>query len=332
MMPSLPRIILLWALLQAAAPVWSTAAGFTLLPLGVAGGLEEGNLSAYLVKPPGATQQVLLDGGTIREGLTKAFQNGALTAAASWGSSPVQPFIQQHIAAYFISHAHLDHVAGLAINATDDTAKPIFGLAAVLADVRDHLFNWRIWPNFGDDGPPPRLGKYHYQPLTAGKALTLPRINLTVEAWPLGHGQNYGSTAFLLESGGRYLLYCGDTGPDSVEGHDHLQRLWQRLAPLVLEQRLDAILLESAYPSDRPDALLFGHLTPRHLLAEMAVLATLVDSREAMKNLVVVVTHVKPAPPADLATSQERIFQELTDANPLAIQFRMAQQGVPMQF
>ena len=46
--------------------------GFTIIPLGVKGGLDESNLSAYLVKANGAEQFICLDAGTIYTGLQKA--------------------------------------------------------------------------------------------------------------------------------------------------------------------------------------------------------------------------------------------------------------------
>jgi 3',5'-cyclic-nucleotide phosphodiesterase len=89
--------------------------------------------------------------------------------------------------------------------------------------------------------------------LPTAVATTVADTGLTVEVWPLSHSHGYASSAFLLASQGQYLLYCGDTGPDVVEGEGRLAALWQRVAPLIRENRLRSILIESAYPSDRPD-------------------------------------------------------------------------------
>jgi 3',5'-cyclic-nucleotide phosphodiesterase len=50
----------------------TTQKGFTIVPLGVKGGLDESNLSSYLVKANGAEQFIGLDAGTIYAGLQKA--------------------------------------------------------------------------------------------------------------------------------------------------------------------------------------------------------------------------------------------------------------------
>ena len=83
----------------------------------------------------------------------------------------------------------------------------------------------------------------------------------------------YASTAFLIESGGYYVLYFGDTGPDAVEESDGMNSVWQRVAPLVREGKLHGIFLEVSFPNDRPDHLLFGHLTPSWMMEELRALA-----------------------------------------------------------
>ena len=79
----------------------------------------------------------------------------------------------------------------------------------------------------------------------------------------------WNSTAFLLESGGDGILYFGDTGPDAVEKGTRMGDVWTAVAERVKQQRLKAIVIEVSYTSDRPDNLLFGHLTPRWLLEEL---------------------------------------------------------------
>ena len=72
------------------------------------------------------------------------------------------------IKGYLISHAHLDHVAGLIIASPDDSKKPIYALPSVAADLADTYFNWKAWPNFTDRGKAPQLKKYALSDLAAG--------------------------------------------------------------------------------------------------------------------------------------------------------------------
>ncbi|ALG69315.1 MBL fold metallo-hydrolase [Beggiatoa leptomitoformis] len=314
---------------ETSQPHWVT------IPLGVAGGLEEGNLSAYLLAPQDSTDFICLDAGTVYSGLLVAQQAGSFAKIAPENNqNVVGDVLRSHIKAYLISHAHLDHVAGLVINATDDISKPIMGLPAVLADIQNHLFNWRIFPNFGDVGVQPLLKKYHYIDLPTQEAVTIPQTGMHVTAFPLSHGNNYASTAFLIESGGFYALYLGDTGADSVENTTTLQQLWIKIAPLIKSQQLKGLFIESAYSNERPSKQLYGHLTPQLVIDTLTNLAQQVDSEHtenALREITVIITHIKPVLEAQV-NIRETIRAQLSAANHLGIRFILAEQGQKIEF
>lgn len=272
---------------------------FTVIALGVQGGIVSDDLSAYLVAARGADTFVCLDGGSVYTGLQRAAERGALAGLdLPAGRPPAAAMLRERVRAYLISHPHLDHLYGLVLAAPDDVAgKTIAGLAPTLGALRDHLFNHVVWANFGDTGRAPQLGRYHMLELPPERPHPLPGTNLSVEAWPLSHAGGV-STAFLVhEPGGAALLYLGDTGPDAVERSDRLARLWRRVAPLQRAGSLRAIFIEASYPDPRPDDRLYGHLTPKWLTMELRALAAAVDPRDraALRGLVVAVTHIKPS-------------------------------------
>lgn len=293
---------------------------FTVIPLGVRGGLDESNLSSYLVAAGGSSDYIALDAGTLYSGIRKAIEQGSLPG-------PESRVLRQEIKAYFISHPHLDHVAGLIINSPDDSAKTIYGLPSCLAVLQDKYFTWKSWANFGDAGEKPLLKKYHYAPMTAGAATAISGTPFTVTALPLSHGNPYESTAFLVESGGSYLLYLGDTGPDSVERSDKLQVLWQAIAPLVASGQLKAIFIEVSFPSEVPDKSLFGHLTPRWLMKEMQDLGHRTGAGK-LKDFPIVITHLKPGS----GDPESVIRRELMADNPLQLKLIFPEQGKRMEF
>ena len=313
----LPFLLLLVGWLSALGAVGQPA--FTVVPLGVKGGLAEGNLSAYLVAAAGTTSYVALDAGSLRPGAEKAVVNGVFAA-------PAQQVLTRYIKGYCISHPHLDHVAGLLLNAPDDTPKPIYGLAACLATVQQDYFNWQAWPNFGDGGRAPALGKYQLRTLAPGQPTPLDSTALSVQAFVLSHGAPYQSTAFLVRSHDSYLLYLGDTGADEIEQTHHLRDLWQAVAPLVQRHALKAIFMEASYPNSQPRAQLFGHLTPALLLQELAALGQLAGPR-SLRGLPVVVTHLKPTP-----GNEALIRQQLAAGNALGVQLVFPEQGQALQF
>jgi 3',5'-cyclic-nucleotide phosphodiesterase len=299
--------------------------------LGAGGGLHEANLTAYLLAPLGESQFLALDAGTLLSGLRVATQMGSFADIQVPPASSLTLegwILREHIKAYALSHAHLDHISGLVLNAPDDSPKSIFGLDATLDTLRDHVFNWQVWPNFGNEGRAPQLRHYTYQRLQPAQAAAIPGTSMTIWAFPLSHA-GATATAFLIHASGFYVLYCGDTGPDAVEQRDTLHTLWSVIAPLVRANTLRGMFLEVSYPDERPDHVLFGHLTPKWLLTELGHLAQLVDPQHpevALQDLTVVVTHIKPVLTHG-PSLQKLILQQLQAHNTLGVRFIVASQG-----
>lgn len=260
---------------------------FKVIPLGVKGGSDESNLSAYMVAEAGSDRYICLDAGTLHYGIEKAIQAGLLKGT-------VTQVLKNNIKGYCISHPHLDHVAGLIINSPDDTAKNIYALPFCKEVLEEKYFSWKSWANFADEGEKPILGKYHYKVLTDSEEMAIENTGLYVTAFSLSHSNPYKSTAFLLRQANNYILYLGDTGADTTEHTVNLKELWQHIAPLVKEKKLKAIFIEVSFSNEQPDKLLFGHLTPRLLMQEMSVLAGLTGN-SALIDFPIVITHEKPA-------------------------------------
>jgi 3',5'-cyclic-nucleotide phosphodiesterase len=260
--------------------------GFKVIPLGVKGGLDESNLSAFLVAAGGSDQFICLDAGTIYKGLE--------LAAAKKIFKPSNPSViqQNNINSYFISHAHLDHTAGLIMNSPNDKAKNLYGLASVLDVFKKNYFTWSAWANFGNEGEAPILKKYSYQTLTPKLEIPIDNTGLFVTPFVLSHVKPYESTAFLVRNQDAYLLYLGDTGSDKIEQSDQLAQLWQTIAPLVIQNQLKAIFIEVSFDNSVSEKSLFGHLTPKLLMEEMVKLNQLTNG--LLKNTRLYVTHIKP--------------------------------------
>jgi len=297
----------------------AAAQTFTIIPLGVRGGLDESNLSSYLVAAAGSKDYICLDAGTLYAGIRKAVDNGVLPP-------PIATVLRSGIKDYFISHPHLDHVAGLIINSPDDSAKDIYGLASCLKVLQEKYFSWQSWANFGDEGEKPQLKKYHYVTMQPGEEITADRTALQVRAFPLSHGNPYESTAFLVRNGGESLLYFGDTGADSLEHADKMEKVWQAISPLVKTGHLKAIFIEVSFPNEQPVKSLFGHLTPALLNQELRALATL-TGEAALRGLPVVITHRKPG-----GDQEERIRRQLLADNPSGVRLIFPEQGRALDF
>ncbi|GAB3931529.1 MBL fold metallo-hydrolase [Mucilaginibacter myungsuensis] len=284
---------------------------FQIVPLGVLGGIDESNLSAYMAAPVGSNKYVCLDAGTLHAGINKAINNSVFKTSAD-------DVLKRYIKGYFISHSHLDHLGGLIINSPEDTAKNIYAFQDCINTFKNNYFTWKSWANFADEGEAPALKKYHYKLLTPNQQINVDDTEMQVTAFPLSHS-NLTSTAFLLKHNDAYLLYLGDTGCDELEKSENLKKLWQVIAPLVKARQLKGIMIEVSFPNDQPDKSLFGHLTPRLLMQELNVL---LGEAGSLKGLNVIVTHLKPP-----AKKIAQIISELKAGNKLGVNLIFPVQG-----
>ena len=90
----------------------------------------------------------------------------------------------------------------------------------------------------------------------------------------------YDSSAFFIrdDETGREILVFGDVEPDSISLCPRTERVWEDAAPKIIAGLLRGVFIECSYDDSQPDEILFGHLAPRHLIAELQVLAAKVKT------------------------------------------------------
>lgn len=159
-----------------------------------------------------------------------------------------------------ISHAHLDHTAGLAFLAdtlamvAPERHITVASIAPVVEALRLHAFNDALWPDFTaiPAGARPVLG---FRTLAEeGEA----RVgDLWVTPVPVDH--TVPTTGYIVHDGQTGFVYSADTGPT-----EHLWRVAREM------RGLKALIVETAFP-DRLAGLarVSGHLTPAMLRREM---------------------------------------------------------------
>ncbi|KIX07803.1 uncharacterized protein Z518_02457 [Rhinocladiella mackenziei CBS 650.93] len=86
------------------------------------------------------------------------------------------------------------------------------------------------------------------------------------------------SSAFFIRNDvtGNELLIFGDIEPDSVSMFPRNHVVWEDAAGKIIHETLQAIFIECSYDDRVRNEDLYGHLCPRHLIAELVFLANCV--------------------------------------------------------
>ena len=87
---------------------------FQIVVMGCTGGPRESNLSGYLLSPMQQQEWIALDAGSLLTGIDSAIAKKNLDFNSSG------EMLLNHVKAFLISHAHLDHIAGLVLNSQID--------------------------------------------------------------------------------------------------------------------------------------------------------------------------------------------------------------------
>jgi len=159
----------------------------------------------------------------------------------------------------FISHTHLDHIAGLPIFVDDlfsVLSEPIRVHATVemIRVLERDIFNWSIYPKFSElENSVGRVIEYKlFEPES-----TFPIRHLTFQAFQVNHHEP--SVGALVTDGEVSIGVTGDTAPTEL--------IWDAFRNC---ESLQAVLVECAFPNELASlAEVSHHLTPLSLSLEL---------------------------------------------------------------
>ena len=232
--------------------------------LGAFGGEGLGHRpSSFLIN-----DRVLIDGGSV---------TGALTV-------PEQLRIEHAL----VSHAHLDHIAGL-VYLTETlgfcetgAAVTIASIDPVVTTLRAGVFNNVLWPDFSRI-PHADVPVVKYRTLVEDVEQRLGDLWVT----PVQVQHTVPTAGFIVHDGSTGLIYSGDTGPTKA--------LWDAARGLT---GIRAVILECAFPNRLAQlADIAKHMTPDLIRRELDKLPP---------DLPVWIFHVKPQFHEEVAEELER--------------------------
>ncbi|MBZ0105927.1 MAG: 3',5'-cyclic-nucleotide phosphodiesterase [Sulfuricella denitrificans] len=111
----------------------------------------------------------------------------------------------------FLTHSHLDHVTSLpflldTVGAMRDRPVTVHALPETVAVLREHLFNWKLWPDFTQI-PNAEQPFLRFAAMLTGQTVELDGRKMT--ALPARHVVP--AAGYLLDSGAASLAFSGDT-------------------------------------------------------------------------------------------------------------------------
>jgi len=183
-----------------------------------------------------------------------------LDAGSGVGELPLAELVRiDHV---FVTHSHLDHVTSIPFLV--DTvggmrARPltVHATAATIEILRNHLFNWAIWPDFSEI-PSAHAPYLRYQEVELGRGVRLGGRTFT----PLPAIHTVPAVGYRLDSGAGSLVFSGDTGPN--------EEFWSIVNRIG---NLKVLIIETAFSNkERQLAAVSRHLCPSMLAGELAKL------------------------------------------------------------
>ncbi len=185
----------------------------------------------------------------------------------------------------FLTHPHLDHVAGLAflldaVLGRRETPVVVHATAEVTSALQQHVFNWVVWPDFTQI-PDPLHPTLRWEPCSANEPVAIGDRIIT--AYQVDH--TVPAVAYVVVSGNAAFVYSGDMSASLS--------LWKAVRE---EQRVQMVIVDCSFPNAESGiARLSKHYCPSTLVADIAA----VPARVAFYA-----THLKPG-------SEDLILAEL---------------------
>jgi ribonuclease BN (tRNA processing enzyme) len=160
----------------------------------------------------------------------------------------------------FLTHAHLDHVAGLPMLADRifdeqiETPLTVYAREETLRAVQDHLFNGVIWPDFAKL-PSAEKPMLRYFVCSPGDTITIGNRNF----YAIDVMHSVPSLGFTVQNSGGVFAVSGDTKTNET--------LWPVLNAC---DDLKVLVIEVSFPDEMQElAGIAGHYTPKTLTDDL---------------------------------------------------------------
>lgn len=175
----------------------------------------------------------------------------------------------------FITHSHLDHIACIpfmvdSVGLMRDRPLTIYAIEETLEILKQHIFNWKIWPDFSEI-PNAQRPYLRYQPIELGETVVLNGRKITA----ITANHVVPAVGYHLDSGEASLVFSGDTTTNDA--------LWKVVNKI---ENLRYLVIETAFSNSEIElAIISKHFCPTLLVEEL---------KKFRREAEVFITHLKP--------------------------------------
>lgn len=191
----------------------------------------------------------------------------------------------------FITHSHLDHIAGLPLlidtiyERLIDEPLNVYCQANTYQVLMEHIFNWKIWPNFFSL-PNEEKAVVRYIAMQPEQTIVIDNNQYTM----VEVQHTVPAVGYIVQNSTSSFAFSGDTAS--------APKLWQALNQ---QSNVDLLIVECAFADERSEiANQAKHFSPQSLAQEL---------QHLQHNPQICVSHLQPG-------EEDKIMQELHAAMP----------------
>lgn len=141
----------------------------------------------------------------------------------------------------FLTHSHLDHIIDIPFFVditltTRDAPLTIFGLKSTIDAFREHIFNWKIWPNFEEIAASQKnIERINFQPIKPEDTINIDGIKVT----PFLANHTVDSSGYMITNSNNHaFVFSGDT--------TYNKKMWEMIDK---NPNVSTLIVDVSFPS-----------------------------------------------------------------------------------